>query len=82
MSKIEPMSAQEFKRYLVEIDCADESFADEHYRCFEIERRIILAWIYAEARAREGDWGSRPGCPSRARLIEIIKAEVGWPEGL
>lgn len=56
MSNIEPMSIEEIKRWLIEIDAPDESRADEHYRCFEVERRLILAWIYAEARAREAEW--------------------------
>lgn len=73
--KIEPMSVERMRLWVQHCFHCDEPNHPEVLSA-------ILSWIHAEARAREGDWGAGPGCPSRDKLIAVIKREVGWVEDL
>lgn len=81
---IEPMSTDRM-RHIVGIVTIERQHAMKNseekpiYSCREDFITLIKRWAEAEARAREGDWGTGPGCPSREKLLAVVLQEIGWP---
>lgn len=83
MSTMEPMTIEEIKQEIRTlangVSCGES--------CDRFTRRLVLAWIHAEARARRSEHSV--GCQTyescsicrqpRSYWLAQIKAEVGWP---